>query len=189
MPLNVCTLGEILEQAGCNFRGGIRRLYWTESANIDWAAMLADPLQFDPTNQQILGYTMIGGAVFNKLEFERKDAFYDFTYTEESGVWTLNIPMIFRGKNLTQRNTLNLATLCCDIVAHIYDNSGIQRVVGIDYDGEVFDPIVSKLKVTRVLDSSGQLGQSDARDEMDLGGESFYSPLFANVPLADIPLT
>lgn len=184
----VCELPEILELDTCNDRGGIRQLYWTERKNIDFDAMLADPTKFDPVNELVLGYTMVGGATFNKVEFERKDAYYDFDFTEDTGVWSILMPMMFKGKSSDRRNKLQRAVQCCDIVAHIYDNIGNQRVIGIDYNGEVFDPIVKRLKVVRAKDASGQLGQSLARDEMDLGGESFFAPLFADVPVAELPL-
>lgn len=189
MPEIICGLGEILNPEKCNDRGGFRTAYWTEDANINWTAMLADPTLFDPANQQILGYSMNGAGVFNKLTFERKAAFYDFTYTRESDVYTLLISMLFKGKQLDRRNKLAAAVNCCNVVFHLYANDGTQRVVGRDYNGVVFDPLLDSLAISRHLDSSGQLGTSRSRDELDLGGESFLPPVFANVAEADIPLT
>lgn len=183
-----CQLDEILNPATCNDRGGIRALYWFEADKVDWDAMAADPLQFDPATQTVLGYTMIGGATMNKLTFERKEAFYDFTFTRDADIYELLITLMFKAKDVARRNSLQSAIACCDVGLHIYTNDGTQRVVGIDWNGEMFDSIPEKLAVTRHLDSSGQLGSSRARDELDLGGESFFAPLFADVEESALPL-
>lgn len=184
-----CQLDAITNPAVCNDRGGIRALYWFEADKVDWATMAADPLQFDTTNQQILGYTMLGGAVMTKLTFERKEAFYDFTYTRDADVYELLITLMFKSKDIDRRNSLQSAIACCNVGLHIYDNSGVQRVVGQDWNGDSFNDILEELAIARHLDSSGQLGTSRARDEMDLGGQSFFAPLFADVLEADLPLT
>ena len=44
------------------------------------------------------------------------------------------------------------------------------------------------MAVTRHLDSGGQLGTSKGRDELDLGGQSFFAPLMATVDETTIPL-
>ena len=80
MPLIDCGLDQIIKPQTCNDRGGIRGLGWYNVATVDWTAMLVDPLQFDPVNQLIRGYTMIGGATMNWVEFERKQVFYEFTF-------------------------------------------------------------------------------------------------------------
>lgn len=183
-----CALDQITNPSVCNDRGGIRALYWFEVEDVDWAAMAADPLQFDTTNQEILGYTMVGGATMNKVTFERKEAFYEFTYTRDTDVYELLLTLLFKAKDIARRNSLQKAIACCNIGVHIYGNSGEQRVIAQDWNGNQFDNILEQLSVTRHLDASGQLGQSKARDELDLGGQSFYAPLFANVDEAALPL-
>lgn len=189
MPEITCSLEQILNPAVCNDRGGIRAAYWFERDKVDWDTMLGDPLQFDTTNQLILGYTMIGGAIMNKLTFERKNAFYDFTYTGDADVYEILVTMFFKAKDNDRKNKLQQAIACCDIGIHIYGNDGTQRVIGIDYNGVTMEQILEPLSVTRHLDSGGQLGTSRARDELDLGGESFFAPLFADVDEASLPLT
>lgn len=184
-----CGLEGIQNPAVCNDRGGIRAAYWFERDKVDWDAMLIDPLQFDTTNHIILGYTMIGGAVMNKLTFERKNAFYDFTYTSDADTYEILITMFFKAKEAARRLKLQKAIACCDIGFHLYGNDGTQRVVGPDYNGLAIDQMLEPLRVTRHLDSGGQLGTSKGRDEVDLGGEAFYAPLFATVAEADLPLT
>lgn len=189
MPDIVCSLDAIATSDDCKLRGGIRTLYWCQYTDIDWSTMAGDPLQFDPTNQEVLGYTMLGGATFTKVEFDRKNAFYDVTFTEDSDVYAQLITMFFDGKNRDRRNSLQSATLCCNIVAHVFDNTGSERIFGVDWNGTGFDKQLTSLKVGRHLDSSGQLGQSIARDELDLAGESFYPPLFGAVTESSIPVT
>lgn len=183
-----CALDAISTPAGCNRRGSIKVLYWTEYANVDWDAMAGNALMFNPTTQTILDYTMVGAGVFKKVEFEPKGSFYDNTYTKDAGVYSLLLTMLFSGKDVTRRNSLMEAVQCCSIVVHAYGYDGKQRVFGVDWDGEAFQVLPTPLTVTRHLDSSGQLGSSESRDEVDLGGESFYAPLFATVAEADIPL-
>lgn len=188
MPEITCALEAIQNPAVCNDRGGIRKAYWFEFDKVDWDTMLADPLQFDTATHQILGYTMIGGAIFYELTFQRKSAFYDFTYTSEDDLYTILVQWIFKAKDNARRLALQQAISCCNLGLHIYSNDGTQRVIGPDYNGEVIDEMLEPLRVSRHLDSSGQLGTSKGRDELDLGGESFFAPLFADVAEADLPL-
>jgi len=183
-----CALDDIPVVVGCRDRGGIREFYWTDVANVDWDAMEADATKFNQTNQEILGYVMEASSVFNKVEFDAKAAFYDFTFTRDSDVYALLISAIFAGKDRDRRNKLVRAIECCRILVHIVSNTGVQRVVGIEWTGDNFVQTVTPLAIGRHLDSSGQLGQSKGRDEIDLTGESFKAPLFANVPLSSIPL-
>lgn len=183
-----CELDQILNPTTCNDRGGIRAAYWFKTTDVDWSAMAADPLQFDPATETILDYTMIGGAIMHKLTFERKEAFYEFTYTRDTDVYTILITMFFKAKDAARRYALQRAIACCNLGIHIYTNDGTQRVVAQDWNGDAFDDLLTGLYVTRHLDASGQLGTSKARDELDLGGEAFFAPLFADVLEADLPL-
>lgn len=189
MALITCALEEILNPPGCIGRAGISELYWYDVGTVDWAAMAADPLKFDATNQLVLGYEMIGDAIMNKITFEPKSAYYEFVYTQDTGVYTLFITLSFRGKDAARRNKLAAAIACCNIGLHIIGNSGEQRIVGQDWNGESFSNILIQLAIARHLDGGGQLGTSVARDELDFGGESFYPPLFGNVPKSSLPLT
>ena len=188
MPEITGALNQISTATDCNDKGGIRVLYWTEYKNIDWVAMAADPLKFDTTNRIVLDYTMVASAVFNKVEFERKTAFYDFTYTSDADVVTTLLTLAFKGKDNARKNALDEAVRSCAIVCHIYDENGKQRVVGVDWNGVIFSLPVEYTEVKRIVDSSGQKGSSKARDEMDLGGEQDYLPLFATVTETAIPV-
>lgn len=188
MALITCALDAIEKQANCNRRGGIRALYWTQYQNIDWETTIADPLQFDPDTHEVLEYTMVGGSTWNKIEFEKKESFYEFTYSAEDDFYTLLLTLGFAGKSVARRLALQKAIQCCEIVAHVFGYAGEQRVIGVDYNGVTAESIVELLKVTRHLDRGGQLGTSRAGDELDLGGEGFFDPIFAQVVEADIPL-
>lgn len=184
----LCELQTVGTSSACNDRGGIRSLYVIESNKVNWATMLADPLMFDPVNQQILAFDLVASATFKKWTFERKEAFYEFTYTSEQDFYGLLITLGFKGKDRARRNALQSSIACCDVVAVIFGNGGEQRIVGIDYNGDTFDPIVELLRVTRHVDAGGQLGSNKGRDEVDLGGESFFAPLFGGLTEADLPL-
>lgn len=184
----LCELTPIGTSAACNDRGGIRSIYVIERNKIDLAA-LTDPANFDSANQQFTAIPLIAGSTWKKWTFERKEAFYEFTYTAEQDFYTLLITLGFKGKDRSRRNGLQSSIACCDIVAVIFGNGGEQRIVGLDWNGDTFDPIVELLRVTRHNDAGGQLGSNRGRDELDLGGESFFAPLFANLTEADLPLT
>lgn len=188
MPEITGSLDQFSTATDCNDKGGIRVLYWTEYNNIDWAAMAADALQFDQTTRKVLAYTMVSSATFNKIEFERKTAFYDFTYTSDADVVSLLMTLAFKGKDNDRKNSLDHAIRTCAIVCHIYDENGKQRVIGVDWNGVTFNLPVEYLEVKRILDSSGQKGSSKSRDEMDLGGEQDFLPLFAEVVETAIPV-
>lgn len=188
MPEITGALDAIITSTACDDKGGIRVLYWTEYDNIDWDTMLGDVAEFTPATGLILGYSMVGGAVFNKVEFERKEAFYDFTYTSDADVVALLMTLAFKGKNNDRKNSLDKAIRSCAIVCHVYGENGIQRVIGVDYNGVAFSKIPSYLEIGRVLDSSGQRGTSKARDEMDIIGEADFLPMYATVDEANIPV-
>lgn len=184
----LCALEEIINSTDCKKRAGIRAMYWTDKDNIDWAAMLADNTKFDATNQQILGYIMNTGKTFNKVTFNRESAFFDSTFTEDTDVYTHLAQFIFDGLNNARLLSLKKAAKCCNVYMHLYLNNGLQVCMGIDYDGLTVEDPLKKLTVTRHLMSSGQLGSSKARDEMDIGGTSFEAPITATVTATDIPV-
>lgn len=183
-----CELDDISEDDDCNNRGGLKTVYWTKYDNINWATMATDPLKFNPTTQTILGFTMVASAVFTKLTFGRKQAFYNFTYTKDTDVYTQIITMIFNGKSVANRNALAKAVGCCKVIAAIYDNNCLSRVVGVEWNGDSFEPQITPLAITRHLDASGQFGTDKARDEIDLGGESLITPLYSTVLESAIPV-
>lgn len=188
MALISCALDNISNPTNCEDRGGIKTLYWTAYENIDWDTMIGDPTKFDPATHEVLEWVMSGGGTFNKVTFERKLSFYENTYTRETDVYALLLTMVFAGKDAARRLSFQKAIQCCQIVAHVIENTGKQRVFGVDYNGVTAEPILDYFQVGRHLDAGGQLGTSKSRDEIDLIGESFYAPLFAQVDESTIPL-
>lgn len=188
MPLLTCSLDEIAKPAGCNDRGGLRAAYWAKKSEIDFAAMVSNVLTFTPATQLIIGYTMIGGAVFTPIAFEGVGSFYNFTYTRDTDLYEQLVTLVFKGKDNPRKIAFQKAILCCDIVVHLYGNAGEQRVLGVDYDGVSLNNIPGSLQITRHLDDGGNLGTAKAKDELDFGGQSLFAPLFANVAEADLPL-
>lgn len=183
-----CELGDISTSDECKTRGGLQTVYWANYKEIDWDAMATSAVNFDPVTENILSYAMVGGATFSKLTFERKQGFYDFTFTEDADVYDQLITMIFEGKSAVNSLAFKKAIGCCKIVLHIIDNNCIERVVGVEWNGTSFQPQARTLRIVRHLDSSGQLGSSKSRDEIDLGGESLSPPLYATVTEANVPV-
>lgn len=183
-----CALEELSTTSECKNRGGMRVAYWVSSDQVDWATIVADALQWDTATEILLDYTMLLSATFTKVTFERKTAFYDFTFTTDEDLYQVLITFIFEGKNAARRLSLQKALNCCSIVFHLFDNNGLERVVGIEFDGTNLSDPISRLKVGRHLDSSGTFGDSKARDEVDLVAEHLCAPMFATVTEAQIPV-
>jgi hypothetical protein len=188
MPQIVCALESLVNQLGCSKHKGVFEAYWTRRTNVDFTAMAADALKFDASNQQVLGYTMLNSATFAQIQFDKKSAFADFTYTDANGFYEIIFQAILKGKSFARRNSLQAAIQCCDILIHIYLNDNTQRVIGVEWNGVKFSEPVELVRVGRHLDGSGQIGGADARDELDLIGQQLYAPLFATVPIASLPL-
>ena len=185
--VTTCELSDISSSTDCNVRGGIREIYWARVGDLNLTAMNA-VANFDAATQTILGYVMNNTAVFKKLSFNKKSSFYDFTYSSDEDVYTQLVTIILEGKSVDTRNALCKAIACCDLVLHIIDNNCNARVVGIEWDGSTLSAQTDPAKIGRHLDSSGQLGDSKARDEVDFIGESFCPPLFATVEVSAIPV-
>lgn len=183
-----CVLGAITTNDDCSSKGGLADAYWTKYDNVDWASMVGNPLNFTPATLLILDYIMNGAEVFTQLEFKVEDSTYDFTFTEEADAYDQLIKFVFEGKSNAQTTAFRKAVGCCKIVLHIIDVNGLERVVGVEYNGTTFIKQLKTLRVVRHLDTSGQLGQSRARDEMDLGGKSVRPSLYATVGAANIPV-
>ena len=101
-----CALTAITTTENCNASGGLKSAYWVKASDVDLASMSTDPLDFDQTTELILDYAMLGGAVFTKLTFERKQGFYDFTFTEDTDVYEQLVTLIFEGKSNANRLAL-----------------------------------------------------------------------------------
>lgn len=182
-----CDLGAITTNDDCASKGGIADAYWTKYNNVDWASMAANILMWNPTTLLILDYTMVLTAVFKQLEFKVEDSTYDFTFTEEADAYDQLIKFVFEGKSNSQTTAFRKAVGCCKIVLHVIDVNGLERVVGVEWNGAAFVKQLKTLRVVRHLDTSGQLGSARARDEMDLGGKSVRPPLYATVGASNIP--
>lgn len=183
-----CALAGLEEPDDCNTRGGLSTAYWAKESDIDWVAMAADALQFDHATQTIKDYTMVGSTKFTQIQFNRKGGSYNFTYTSDTQSYAQLIPMIFEGKTNANKLAIQNAISCCKVILHLFDNNGLERVVGIEWNGTKFTTQVLKLKIVRHLDASGTLAGEKAREELDLGGESAYAPLYATVGEANMPV-
>lgn len=183
-----CDLGGITTNDDCGNKGGLADAYWTKYDSVNWASMAGNPLNFNPTTLLILDYVMNGTEVFTQLEFKVEDSTYDFTFTEEADAYDQLIKFVFEGKSNAQTTAFRKAVGCCKMIIHLIDVNGLERVVGVEWNGTAFIKQLKTLRMVRHLDTSGQLGQSRARDEMDLGGKSVRPPLYATVGASNIPV-
>ena len=185
----VCAVNSLTNPSVCNVRGGIRKIYATTYPKINFDSMLTDNTKFDTSNHKILGYTMNTGGIFYEWEFEKNEAFYEFTYSRDSQTYAINIQMFLKSKDSDRTKSLNELIQCCDLVLHIYGYAGEQRVVGIDYDGNEFAVQWETLAVGEHVDRSGQPGSSSPGDQLSFSGQSFFAPIHASVTTANIPLS
>lgn len=183
IPFSMCEANNITTSTDCNIRTGISKVYYAKYTDIDWAAMAADATKFNPATQTILGFTMVGGAKFAKISFDKKEANYTAIYSQDTGLYTDTISMNFKGKGAEIRNAITNLIGCCNLVAVVYDNNGgtSARVFGVDWDGTVFDRPITDFKVGTHEDNSGTFGNNDGGDKLDLVGETLYAPIYANV--------
>lgn len=168
---------------------GIKKAYYAKRSDIDWEAMAADAAQFDQDTCTISGFTMLGGATFNTLNFAKKSGYYDFTYTSDNGFYELLIKMIFEGKSAVNAKEICKLIQDCNYVMVIIDNNCEGRVVGQEFTDGIFDSPLSELEIGTHLDSSGQFGGDKPRDEIDWIGETTCAPLFHDISQADFENT
>ena len=57
----------------CNLKGGIKVGFWAKYSDIDWTATAANAAMWNGTTELIQGFTMIGGATWKKIDFNKKD--------------------------------------------------------------------------------------------------------------------
>lgn len=183
MPLD--QLGTTQE---CATRGSFKTAYWAKCDEIDWEAMAASAPSFDPATEVILAYIMVNSAVFTKIESEKKSSQYNFQYTRANDFYTLAINLLFEGKSAARRLTIKEAILECCIILHIFDNNGLERVVGMEWVGGTFTLPVERLKIDVHDDISGLFGGTIPSDALTLAGEGLFAPLYATVGEANIPV-
>ena len=178
----VCLLdGNLIENDDCNQKKGIRRLFVAQRSLIDWEAMRSSTTKFDPNEEVILGYTYRPGGAHYEVTFDRTTATGNATYTSDNGLYDNLLTVILRGNSAERTRQLKRWIACCDLTVHAIMANGTERVYGVEYDGEVFDQPLTRMRVSRHLDSPGQFSGDDARDELDFGGQQEFAPLFARV--------
>lgn len=178
----VCLLNGNLEtQDDCNQKKGIRRIFVAQRSRIDWAAMRANAQRFDEDGEVILGYEYLDGGAHYEVTFDRELATASATYTSDTGSYQTVVGVVLKGNSAERTRQLKRWVACCDLTVHAIMANGTERVYGVEYDGEVFDRPLQRMRITRHLDTPGQFGGDDARDEFDFGGTQEFAPLFASV--------
>ena len=184
-----CDLSALTTSDECNLSGGIQEAYWAQFGDIDWIAIAADPLKFNPTTQQLIGTpTMVLGAVWKLISPERKTATYTFTWTEESDVYTQEIVLNFEGTSNAMRLAFTKSVKCCNLVLLIIDNNCQQRLVGVEWTGTKFIKQSKTLRFGTHVSTSGTKGSAKPANNVTLVGESDLDPMFANIDLTTLPL-
>lgn len=176
-----CTVTGLQTGSGCSYSGGIRRHFAAKYNEIDWAATLANPLQFDAATRRILGFTMIGGATWQEIKPERKGSLYTANYTTDQKSYVVQITNLFKGKGYLLRNGIDDALNCCNTVHYIIDNSCNERLFGVDYDGDAFALSVEGFRIIQHDDISGEIGGDDAQDTLIWGGEMERPAIYGNI--------
>lgn len=165
----------------CNLKGGIKTAYWTLRANVDFNAMAGDALQFDQPNETILAYTMLNSEKWHKIDALPKSSTYSAEYTDDNGFYENLLTFVFEGKGAAFRNAMCKAIKACKVLVQIYDYNCESRLFGIDWDGSSFNNPIDTFKIIRHADLGGTLGGDNAKDEVDIGGETECPPLYVNI--------
>lgn len=186
MPDIACALNEIKTNTLCADLGGLLTVFWIDETEIDWDAM-ALPANFDDSTYTVLNWILQGGASgFKELTFERRNGRLDALYTADNGFYEVSLlNLLFKGHSAAKTYDLNAAVGCCGIVAQVFDNNGLSRVIGKEFiSGGWVDPI-DKCRISRHLDTTGGFGAADdkSRDEFDITGSHTYAPAYSSVTL------
>ena len=142
---------------------------------------------WDDANYSILNWVFTGGGTFGEVTFQRKNGRLDALYTRENGFYEVSLlNMLLLGHDKARTVDLGRAISCCGIVAQIFDNNGMARVVGKEFiDGAWVDPL-DNCTLGRHLDTSGQFGDLNdkSRDEFDLIAQHSKPLPYSDVDLA-----
>lgn len=186
MPSWVCSTGDITTDTTCSDRGGLLTVFWIDQSEVDWDAM-ALVANYDDATHTILDWVLEVGGAFGELTFTRRNGRLDSLYTRDNGFYEVNLTnLIFQGHSASKTISLGQAIACCGIVAQIFDNNGLARVIGKEFvNGAWIDP-VDNVALSRHLDTTGAFGAADdkARDEIDISGSHSYPPAYSSVDLA-----
>jgi len=169
---------------GCN-RPGLSYAFWAKVEDID-----LDATVYDAATNTITSWVMQGGGTFKALYPDPKTAQYNAEYSNETGVYTQLVNLIFIGKGAAQSAAIRAAVANCALVLVVYSNDCQSRVFGIEYDPVAESLIIQSLplEVSAHRDLSAVSGGADkSRDEVDMAGESFYEPPFTDVAIDEIP--
>lgn len=183
MPDFSCGLGDIATDATCSDAGGLLTVFAADSTDIDWTTMEGG-LYYDDATFSVIQWAMQGAGEFYEFSFERRNGRLDSTFTSADGFYTVELlNLLFKGHSATKTISLGQARNCCGLVGQVHDNNNLARVVGKEYiSGAWIDPL-TKLKVSRHLDTHGGFGAEDdtSRDELDLAAQHSHPPAYSTV--------
>ena len=186
MPTFSCGVLDLATAADCSDKGGLLTVLWTTDDQVDWDTMTG-ATYFDDTDNSVVQWAMEAAGTWNRLDFVRKQGRMDNLYTRENGYYEVQVlNMIFRGHSAANTYGLAQAAACCNLIAVVFDNNGLSRVIGKEYvDGTWISPLENCV-ISRHLDTTGGFGNLDdkARDEVDLFAEHNNPPAYNEVSLS-----
>lgn len=125
----MCVVTPIITANACDpSRAGIAVLYVAQCTQVD-------ELTFD-ADRMISAITMVGGATFKRIEFEKNTAFFnqDKTKIKSSTNVAQTVSFVEAGLSNEVRNALEDLNCNCCLFAIVKDNSGILHAAGISYN-------------------------------------------------------
>lgn len=175
-----CEIKSISTSTDCNQRAGIKRLYLGLYNSFNWVAIAAALDAESALNTWDPSWYDSGLSTLTEWSFERQGAFYRQSFTDDTDQYEQLVTIILNGKNSARVDALRKAVLCCQMAGFVFYNSGPGRLIGVDYDGDIFDLPIEALHISRHDDDSGTIGDTLARDEVDLGGSTFNTSLWVD---------
>lgn len=165
----------------CNLKGGIKIAYWAKYSDIDWTATAANATQWDAANELISGFTMIGGAVWKRIKFNKKGSNYTQSYTKDTSTYETAINLLFLGKGRDFRNAMCKAIRNCKFVVYVFDRNCGERLFGVDWDGDAFNELIEPMSITQHDDNSGEIGGDGPQDSIVIGGEADCPAIYGDI--------
>ena len=179
---SIPTLAGYASEGICDAGAGILRLWVANFSDVDWAASTI-------TAGVITAIAMVATKTFFEVQLnDSKNAFFNATYSEDSRLYEVLATFFLTGGTSGQLDFINSLFNKC-LVAYVKLGNCKFRMIGVDQDEDGIMLPPTPLKVSRHLDSSGQLGDgSSARNEFDLKAEQFGAPLFGTVTADNVPV-
>lgn len=193
-------LSNFLYSKSCGVVGGVERICWIRYQDIDWEGMFEginlDPdagaivtanAYIDTETECVLDILLNAGCAWGEVQFDPKQARYDFTYTGSDGFFTNVVSIVADGASKERRLALCDAIRQCEgIVMLVWGNNCNDiRLLGAELAANKcrFKPSLTDNAPDRILSTSDLIGQGNARTEVDFSSETICEPLFVDAAI------